>query len=323
MAGPRAVGLACLGETLSVVERLPAYGIRYAIEKANQLTCDQRTVGGRDLSQHGRLRAGRRQFRGHRSQVDAPESTGYGPLLCSLRAMALGLTSNRNDLDTSIAVRKWFSPALYSLQRILLPILQRYARGAVLDAGCGAMPYRAEVGSAVTSYDGLDMSPRAEDVRFVCSVADMAPVPSASYDTVLCSEVLEHVSHPIAAVNEFVRVLRPGGTLIVTVPFLGRLHEEPNDFQRFTEHGLRLLLSDAGFEVELVIPTGSVASFLGHQVSSVIVLPTWGVPIIRWPIFVLNAALVVVPALVLDVLLKPIRRKLPLGYVLVAMKPVD
>jgi len=236
--------------------------------------------------------------------------------------MELGMTTNRDALDTSGLTRKWFSPAVYSLLRTLLPVLRRYAKGDVLDAGCGAMPYRTALGSAVTSYDGLDLSPRAEDVRFVCSVTDMAPVPSGSYDTVLCSEVLEHVAHPIDAVREFARVLRPGGTVIVTVPFLGRLHEEPNDFQRFTEHGLRLLLSEAGLEVEFVKPTGSVASFLAHQVSSVIVLPTWGNSIVRWPAFVLNAAFVVVPALLLDTLLKPIQRKLPLGYVLVATKPV-
>lgn len=234
--------------------------------------------------------------------------------------MSQRMKSNRDDLDTSSAIRKWFSPAIYSMLRVLLPVLRDHAKGAVLDAGCGAMPYRSALGSSVTSYDGLDLAPRTEDVRFVCSVTDMDPVSSDSYDTVLCSEVLEHVSYPAAAVREFARVLRPGGTLIVTVPFLGRLHEEPNDFQRYTEHGLRLLLTDAGFDIDRIQPTGTIGSFLAHQISSVIVLSTWHIPVVRWPIFALNAVLVVLPALVLDALLKPIRRKLPLGYVVVAVK---
>lgn len=54
-----------------------------------------------------------------------------------------------------------------------------------------------------------------------------------------------------------------------------------------------------------------------------IVLATWAVPVIRWPVFFLNAVFVVAPALILDTLLKPIRRKLPLGYVAVATKTVD
>jgi len=232
------------------------------------------------------------------------------------------LTSNRNEVDDTGALRKWFSPSLFSLQRSLIPILERYATGTMLDVGCGGMPYTSVVEDRISSYDGLDINPRTEGVRFVCSVMDMVPVESGSYDTVLCSEVLEHVPYPTTAVEEMSRVLRPGGKLIISVPFLSRLHEEPNDFQRFTEHGLRLLLSDAGFEVEFVESIGTVASFLAHQVSSAIVLPTWGIPILRWPVFVLNVALVVLPALVLDVLLRPVQRKLPLGYVLVASKPV-
>jgi SAM-dependent methyltransferase len=228
------------------------------------------------------------------------------------------MKSNRDSLETNDAIRRWFSPAVYSTRRTLLPVLRQRLRGDVLDVGCGAMPYRAIAASYVTSYDGLDLAPRAEDVRYVCSVTDMSPVLSDSYDTVLCSQVLEHISHPIAAVEEIARVLRPGGTLIVAVPFLGRLHEEPNDFQRFTEHGLRQILTDAGFVVESIEPTGSVASFLAHQISSVLVLPAWHIPIIRWFVFALNALFVVMPALILDMLLVPIRRKLPLGYVAVA-----
>jgi SAM-dependent methyltransferase len=233
------------------------------------------------------------------------------------------LTSNRKELDDAGSFRKWFSPSIFLLQRTLIPILERYASGDMLDVGCGSMPYESVVEGRTSSYDGLDIDPRNERVRFVCSVADMAPVASESYDTVLCSEVLEHVPYPQAAVAEMSRVMRSGGTLVVTVPFLARLHEEPNDFQRFTEYGLRLLLSDADFEVVLLEPIGTVAGFIAHQVSSAIVLPTWGIPILRWPLFVLNAGLIVLPALVLDALLKPVRRKLPLGYVVVARKPIS
>lgn len=74
-----------------------------------------------------------------------------------------------------------------------------------------------------------------------------ATVPSDSFDVAVCTEVLEHTLQPFAAVNEFARLLRPGGLLLVTTPFNFRIHGPLPDCWRFTEHGLRALLS--GFEI--------------------------------------------------------------------------
>jgi SAM-dependent methyltransferase len=213
------------------------------------------------------------------------------------------------------------SPALLSLERALQPVLLGAARGMLLDVGCGDMPYRALVRSQVDSYDGLDIEERAVPVRYRCSVTDMSIVPSESYDTVLCSEVLEHVSRPRLALEQMARVMRPGASLVVSVPFLGRLHEEPEDYYRYTRHGLKQLVAGAGFEAIEVVEHGSIASFLGHQVSSAVIVGTWHIPIVRWIGFALNLVLVVLPAAVLDAAARPLRRKLPLGYVLVARKP--
>ena len=159
--------------------------------------------------------------------------------------------------------------------------------------------------------------------KAVCSVTDMAPVPGGSYDTVLCSEVLEHVADPAAALAEIRRVLKPGGQLVLTVPFLGRLHEEPHDYYRFTRHGLRTLLEAATLKVDNIEPTGSVASFLGHQVSTILVFGTWHIPVVKWLAFALNTGLVVVPGILVDRLLGPLGRKMPLGYVAVAARGED
>lgn len=170
----------------------------------------------------------------------------------------------------------------------------------------------------VTGYDSLDIEPRAPGVTFIASVECMTPVSDATYDTVLCSEVLEHVANPHAALREICRVLRPGGALLLSVPFLARLHEEPHDYFRYTEHGLRAMLNPA-FYVDEIVVTGSVSSFLGHQISSLLVSSTFGLPVLGRLVSVLNAAAVVFPCRALDSVL-PGRKRFPVGYVIVAHK---
>jgi len=88
------------------------------------------------------------------------------------------------------------------------------------------------------------------DVRHMPTIAD------ASFDCALCSGVLEHVDAYRAALDELHRILRPGGVLLVGCPFRQALHLEPTDYWRFTEHGVRLLLSDR-FRVDELIPIDS------------------------------------------------------------------
>jgi hypothetical protein len=105
--------------------------------------------------------------------------------------------------------------------------------------------------------------------------------------------------------------------LLLSVPFLARLHEEPHDYFRYTEHALRAMLTSAGFGVEEIVVIGSVFGFLGHQISSLIVPATFGLPVLGQLAFGLNAVAVVLPCRLLDRIL-PARRRFPLGYVLVA-----
>jgi SAM-dependent methyltransferase len=72
------------------------------------------------------------------------------------------------------------------------------------------------------------------------------------FDVVICEQVLEHVVDPWKAVRTLYALTRPGGTVIVDTPFLIRMHTEPGDYWRFSPEALRLLLGQAGFEVEEV-----------------------------------------------------------------------
>ena len=67
-------------------------------------------------------------------------------------------------------------------------------------------------------------------------------------DVVICEQVLEHLPDPMTAVRTLHDLCRPSGHLIVSTPFMLRIHEEPGDYWRFTISALRLLLETAGFE---------------------------------------------------------------------------
>ncbi|MEY4938634.1 MAG: hypothetical protein RIQ93_369 [Verrucomicrobiota bacterium] len=130
--------------------------------------------------------------------------------------------------------------------RELLPEL----RGEVLDVGCGRMPYRERVPAA--RYVGVDIdTPVTRELAAADVFYDGRTLPfaDASFDGALCSQVLEHVFTPDDFLREIARVLRPGGTLVLTVPFVWDEHEQPHDFARYSSFGLRALLERNGFEV--------------------------------------------------------------------------
>jgi SAM-dependent methyltransferase len=125
----------------------------------------------------------------------------------------------------------------------------------VLDAGAGEAPYRElfEHCEYRTSDWSESVHPGARRADVIASLADL-PLADASFDAVLCTQVLEHVDDPAAVLAELHRVLRPGGGLWLTVPLTWPLHEEPFDFFRYTPYALTNLLRRAGFVDADVVP---------------------------------------------------------------------
>lgn len=92
-----------------------------------------------------------------------------------------------------------------------------------------------------TDYTGLDM--RAGPNVDVVAPANAIPFPAASFDVVTCLEMLEHDPDPFGSVRDMRRVLKPGGTLVLTAPSIGfPRHDYPSDYWRFTGDGLAVLL---------------------------------------------------------------------------------
>jgi ubiquinone/menaquinone biosynthesis C-methylase UbiE len=128
---------------------------------------------------------------------------------------------------------------------------RRYATGRLIDIGCGTKPWRAMFASHVSEHIGVDHEATIHGFAEVDVIAGAYDIPLAdgSVDTVLLTEVLEHLETPEKALAECRRVLRPGGHLIATTPFSWPLHEEPRDFFRYSPHGLRYLGEGAGLDV--------------------------------------------------------------------------
>jgi SAM-dependent methyltransferase len=140
--------------------------------------------------------------------------------------------------------------------------VSRFANGRLLDIGCGKMPYKTIFKNKVTEYIGIDINSEVADIKedFLKS-----KIVNSSFDTVLCTQVLEHTPEPQAFLNKINKVLKKNGMLILTVPFTGSLHEIPHDYFRYTKYGLEYMLGKAGFKVIYLKEEGNWISAIGQD----------------------------------------------------------
>jgi SAM-dependent methyltransferase len=143
--------------------------------------------------------------------------------------------------------------------------LQRYARGRLIDLGCGSVPLYAAYSEYVTEaicVDWGNTSHESNHLDYECDLTQKLPFRDCEFDTILLSDVLEHIPEPEGLWQEMSRILSPGGTLLLNVPFFFRLHEEPYDYYRYTEHALRRFATRNGFEVLVLRPVGGTPEIL-------------------------------------------------------------
>lgn len=139
------------------------------------------------------------------------------------------------------------------------------AKGVLLDYGCGGQPYKLVFEPYVTKYIGADVTAANGIVLDLeLEVNCHVPLPKESVDTILSTQVLEHVSDFQFYLADCARLLRPSGRIIISAPMQWRHHEVPYDYWRFTKYGLIKSLESAGFKIVDLRPCGGVYSLLGQ-----------------------------------------------------------
>jgi SAM-dependent methyltransferase len=149
------------------------------------------------------------------------------------------------------------SPVFFqALEEELGPVL-KYLSGHVLNAGCGERDltalFKENGAAAVGNCDRRSSIPGA----ILCDLIDV-PVASATYDAIVCNAVMEHVQFPDLVMKELRRLLKPGGHLILCIPFLQPYHPRP-DYRRYTMEGMNELARLHEFDVIEVLPVHNIA----------------------------------------------------------------
>jgi SAM-dependent methyltransferase len=144
------------------------------------------------------------------------------------------------------------NPFYFSRRGLYRGIIEygHFITGKTLDVGCGQRPYENLV--ACTKYVGLELdTPAARKMN----KADLYykgkrfPFRKESFDSVMINQVFEHVFNPDEFLQEVNRVLKQGGRLLMTVPFVWDEHEQPHDYARYSSFGLAWVLNKNGFKI--------------------------------------------------------------------------
>jgi len=223
----------------------------------------------------------------------------------------------------------WFSSDKIEKQTIINALTQAnvYIRGVVLDVGCGEKPYYEYLHkiARVEYYIGLDLPPntfnKSKDSKIKADVFGDAlnlPFRSNSFDTVISTQVLEHIPEPKRMLGEIYRVLKRGGYLILTCPLIWNIHDEPHDYFRYTLYGLEHLSRQVGFDIVTIRPRAGKWGTIGQLLCNAIYFGKRKNLIIE----LIKVSICCVISLLFSMLDRiDWDEKLTLGYLLIAKKP--
>lgn len=159
-----------------------------------------------------------------------------------------------------------FNPSVfhpyYFIRKGLFLKIRHYApqlQGNLLDFGCGAKPYKS-LFSHVASYTGVDIentghSHANEQIDYYYDGKTL-PFENDRFDSIFTTEVFEHIFNLDDILVELNRVLKPGGKMLITCPFVWPEHEKPYDYARYTRFALKSKLEATGFDLLTVDKSG-------------------------------------------------------------------
>ncbi|MBL7891476.1 MAG: methyltransferase domain-containing protein [Bacteroidia bacterium] len=175
---------------------------------------------------------------------------------------------NKVGLSNAITREKWLEKTLKALP----------AGKRILDAGAGELQFKKfcthldyvsqDFGKYESTISNVGLKPENWDNSKLDIVSDIIniPVENNSFDIIMCTEVFEHLPAPILAIKEFTRILKPGGTLIITAPFCSLTHFAPYFFYTgFSKYFYEKHLVDHGFQIKEMTPNGNYFEYVAQE----------------------------------------------------------
>jgi len=201
--------------------------------------------------------------------------------------------------------------------------IPQHARGKLADLGCGNVPFYQLYRPYVTDNICADWPNTRHQNQYLdiqCDLNKPLDFPDGLFDTIIISEVLEHISEPEIIWSEMARIIKPGGKILLSVPFFYKIHEAPFDFYRYTEFCLRNFASKNGLNVlELSVFGGLPEIFTDILAKKLMVLPLIGRACSRFVQWVCSVSLSTRAGKKLSL---KTGKEFPLGYFMIVQKPL-
>lgn len=228
---------------------------------------------------------------------------------------------------------EWFRDRIevntYKLNRFMRWASMQIPEGGILlDAGAGEGRFSHLFRH--TKYIGVDLAVGDSDwdysnLHVIANLTEM-PFKRGSFDAVICTQVIEHVTEPRFVLDEISRVLKVGGHLFLTAPQSWHQHQKPHDYFRYTSFGLQYLIENSNLQIESIEPMGGYFWYLSFQLQNIVHWIFYNRPrtVLNWPI---RAGLGLIFQFLLPLILfyldglDPIKDE-TFGYQCVALKPL-
>jgi SAM-dependent methyltransferase len=204
------------------------------------------------------------------------------------------------------------------LGKVCEKIISQHASGLLLDLGCGNVPLYGIYKDKVIDNICIDWSNTLHKniyLDYEVNLNTIIPLDSEQFDTILVTDVLEHIAKPELLMSEIKRLLKPNGKIILTVPFLYWLHEQPYDYFRYTEFALRMFCQQNNLTIiELEPYGGAIEVILDIVAKQLIRISTLSCKIFS------NFSTGFIESSIGQKILLKTSSKFPLGYYLIAQK---
>lgn len=201
-------------------------------------------------------------------------------------------------------------------------ILQYHAKGRLLDLGCGKVPLFHVYKDFITEnicVDWVNTLHKNEYLDLECDLNKILPFKDEEFDTIILSDVLEHILQPEKLWSEMNRILSKGGKIILNVPFYYWIHEHPYDYYRYTEFALKYFVENSGLRLLHLEPIGGALEIMTDIFAkNIVMLPMVGNSLAKFAQWII---LLFIKTKLGKRISKATKDSFPLAYFLIAEKP--